>query len=77
MAQWLRTPVAIAEDLGSITRTYMVDHGIFNFCFRGSVTSYWPPWALHSHGSRIYMPGKTLIHIKQNKYNLKKYYMID
>lgn len=49
MAQWLRTPVALIEDPGSVPKTHMVAQNIYSSRSRGADAFFWHPWAPGTH----------------------------
>lgn len=49
MPLWLKVYTALTEDPGLVPITHMVTHNHYNFCSKGSETSFWLPQAPGMH----------------------------
>ena len=58
MAQRLRALVALPEDMGSISSTYMVTQNHLELQIKISGALFWPPQVLHAHDEQPYMQAK-------------------
>lgn len=61
MAQWIRAPATLAEDLGSVPSTYMIATTVC--MFRESDSFFMPPLAMHTGAADMHK-GKIHIHRK-------------
>lgn len=69
MAQGLRVPAVLAEDLGPFPSDHMMTHGAHNPNSRGSNAIFWLPWAptRYTPGAHTYDVDKTLAYMKYIK----------